>query len=159
MHNALNWLARILSIPVTLAWGGIVALVVGAGRGEFPLEAVMTFAPLSIASLALLGGWRWPRTGGWMAVVASVIFAIGETFFSGFGSLGAFNLVVGLPFAINGLLFVVAGEARVDRLRLALWQAWAIGGLFATLALTLMAFVAYAVWVMNQAFSNGFSPP
>lgn len=159
MHNALNWLSRVLSILVTMAWGSIVALVVSTWRGEFPLEAVMTFAPLSIACLALLGGWRWPRAAGWTAIAASAIFVVGETFFSGFGSPGAFNLVVGLPFAVNGVLFVVAGEARVGRLRLARWQAWATGGTFATLALALLAFVTYAVWVMNQAFSNGFSPP
>ncbi len=156
VRNALFSVARILSILVTIAWAALVALVVDANRGEFPLEALMTFTPLSIACLALIGGWRRPCIGGWMAVVASVVFVVRETFFSG---LGGFNLAVVLPFALNGLLFVVAGEARAGRLRLARWQAWATGGTLATLTLTLMAFVTYAVWVMNQALSNGFSPP
>lgn len=82
MRNALHWLARILSIPVTLAWGGIVALVVDDWRVEFPFEVVMTFAPLSIAGLALLGDWRWPRAAGWTVIGASAIFVIGETFLS-----------------------------------------------------------------------------
>lgn len=136
----MNWSARIASIILALLWGFLAwFLVADLEYGLPPTRGLALFALAIFACLALFAAWRWPRAGGWTAVVAALAFAILGMTTMPSGPAGLAMIWMAFPFVLTGLLFVAGGETRAGRLRLSRPAATALSALVILVFLALVA--------------------
>jgi hypothetical protein len=136
----MNWPARIASIIIALQWALLLRfLFADLAYGLPPAQGSTLFGLAIVACLALFAAWRWPRAGGWIAVIAGIAFILVGTRTTLAGAAAFAGLWMALPFILTGLLFVATGEARAGRLRLSRGSAAGIGAALLVVTLALIA--------------------
>ena len=102
MKKLIHWLPRILSILITI----LLAMFIAEGFDpEFGWQAGVMHGVIALIALgATIGGWKWPKIGGWPFVIFGIWYLIAMHrggWASGF-ILGVVPLVTGALFLISG---------------------------------------------------------
>ncbi len=108
MKNETAWKIAAL-VPLGLMTLVLLAFGLGESTGG-DWSGLGHFLPILLAGVLAWLAWKAPRWGGWILLVSAAlqIVRFGRTFFASLGQWLAPFVILILPLALSGLLFLVA---------------------------------------------------